>query len=246
MMTLFLVLLLLLPSGLALWLFRNQFRREGQRQRSIRWPKAAAVFRQRFNRLPSAEGATEGQSVQYRPRFPEQYVFFAKGEHHSGEEIMPAPPSTIAPEHEQQLLESLAEHRVFYVRFNADNPAENYLSAGFAGLTWPRVLLYAYLVVGFPLLLWRVFEWVRWAYGDGETGRAIIMAFFGFAFVLVVLLYQLLFPRPSMRGLVEGVYPEKSSGRETSLESDQKEQEEMLSLPRLETIQEPFPQKRIA
>lgn len=206
-MTLFLVLLL--PGLVALVLLRNQFRREAQRQRAIRWPKAAAVFQQRFDRLPSAEGATQGEAMQYRPRFPESYVFYVKGSNYRGRAIMPAPPSALEPEYERELMEELAEHRVFYVRFNTEDPSENYLTAGFAGLTWPRVILYAYLVVGFPLLFWRVFRWTQDVYGFGQTSQAILVAFFGFAFLLVVLLYQLWYPRHSMRGIVEGVYPEE-------------------------------------
>ena len=85
----------------------------------------------------------------YHAALSEPYVFYARGERYIGRQL--APNRRVVTEDEAQaLLKRMRPKRRYRIRFNPDNPTENYLTLGYDRVRYLELTLYLLIAVVLP------------------------------------------------------------------------------------------------
>ena len=131
---------------LTLFRFRRRFNAEFDRQTMITWPVSSAIFTSRPIELEK-KGQPGAPTVS---KLEQSYSFYTQGEAFTGNRLIPEI-TLIAPEEEDRIERKLNEQgRTWWVKYNPDDPSENMLKAGHGGLSWSKVLVYAFFGVILP------------------------------------------------------------------------------------------------
>jgi hypothetical protein len=135
---------------LVVFRFRRRFNAEFERQQQITWPSVPARFS--TDRL-ELEIAPLTEAMPYSSWLAHGYEFYTHGDRFVGKQLLP----------EEQLLDKTAGTALnlelntrkaeLAVRYDPADPTRNFLAVGHSGLSWGKVIIYAFFGVVLPLLL---------------------------------------------------------------------------------------------
>lgn len=135
---------------LVVFRFRRRFNAEFDRQQQITWPSVPARFP--TDRL-ELEIAPLTESMPYSSCLANGYEFYTHGDRFVGKQLLP----------EEHLLDQAAGTALnldlntrkaeLEVRYDPVDPARNFLAVGHGGLSWGKVVVYAFFGVVLPLFL---------------------------------------------------------------------------------------------
>ena len=137
------------------WRFIRRVRQERRRQRALTWPRAGAVLTGDEDALVPAVTNKHGDVLFYHARLAEPYVFYARGERQTGQQLAPEL-ERLNPEEARLFLRELGKHRSYRVCYDPQHPERSYLTVGRHLISNRTLLLYA----GFGVLLPGVLLWI--------------------------------------------------------------------------------------
>ena len=180
-------------------LFGWRLRGALQRQRALGWPAADATLPPGAITFPPARKDMFRNVTYYQAALSEPYVFYARGERYFGRQL--APNRRVVTEDEAQaLLKRMGPKRRYRIRFNPDNPTENYLTLGYDRARYWELGLYAAIGTGLPFtVLAGRLGWL----GLWLSGSLVVLLLLYVPIFVMMLYYCFNDERPLGRLLVE-------------------------------------------
>lgn len=136
---------------LVVFRFRRRFNAEFARQQAITWPAVPALFSVDTLDLEETEPASEVPS--YRSSLANGYMFYTHGKRFTGNQLLPEQLALDEGARTTLLQRLNARKDSLQVRYDPDGPAHNFLAVGHSGLSWAKVLVYAFFGVVLPLFI---------------------------------------------------------------------------------------------
>ena len=134
------------------WRFVRRVRQERRRQRALTWPRAGAVLTGDSDALVPAVTDKHGDVLFYHARLAEPYVFYARGERQTGQQLAPEL-ERLNPEEAKLFLRELGKHRSYRVCYDPQYPERSYFTVGRHLISNRTLLLYAVFGVLLPGIL---------------------------------------------------------------------------------------------
>ena len=132
--------------------FVRRYRQEVRRQRALTWPRATAVLEDEPDELQVESHDGVGTPVFFRAQLRREYVFYARGQRFTGNQLAPELQRLNRAEAES-FLNRLNRHRSYQVCYDPNEPSRNYLTVGRQLLGNGHLLLYATLGLAAPIVL---------------------------------------------------------------------------------------------
>ena len=136
---------------LVVFRFRRRFNAEFNRQQAITWPVVPVFFAVNALELEASEPVDEG--TPFRSGLVNGYEFYTHGKRFTGNQLLP---EQIALDEGTRtiLLQRLnARKDKLQARYDPASPAHNFLAVGHGGLSWHKVIVYAFFGIALPLFL---------------------------------------------------------------------------------------------
>jgi hypothetical protein len=136
---------------LVVFRFRRRFNAEFDRQHQITWPAVPALFAVDTLELEASEPASEG--TPYRSSLANGYEFYTHGKRFTGNQLLPEQLALDESARTTLLQRLNARKDTLQVRYDPNGPVRNFLAVGHGGLSWSKVVVYAFFGVVLPLFL---------------------------------------------------------------------------------------------